>query len=38
MLQLELYRIRTSRKETRIEGDGFLIVERIIEIGTKNWF
>jgi len=36
MLQRELYYIRTSRKETRIEGDGFLIVERIIKIRTKN--
>jgi hypothetical protein len=36
MLQQELYRIRTSRKETCIEGDRFLIVERIIEIGTKD--
>jgi len=38
MLQRELYRIHTSRKETRIEGDGFLIVEQIIKIGTKDWF
>jgi len=38
MLQRELYRIRTSREEMCIEGDGFLIVERIIEIRTKDWF
>ena len=38
MLQLEPYYIHTSRKETRIKGDRFLIVEWIIEIGTKDWF
>jgi len=36
MLQRELYRIRTSRKETRIEGDRFLIIEQIIKIRTKD--
>jgi hypothetical protein len=38
VLQQEPHRIRTSYKETRIEGDRFLIVERIIKIGTKDWF
>ncbi len=38
MLQLELYYIYTSREETRIKGNGFLMVERIIKIGTKDWF